>query len=216
MKRILSLVVILVVCFTAPVFAEDSLSMTDWRGFYGGVALSASDADYTSRSGSSFPRDRNGNMDGYGYGALLGWNGQRGHIVYGAEVSLKKTDNEGCEDCQNPTWACGAEVEGIASLRGRVGWTGAKTLIYGTAGFAGAKMSGYTQIKSNGRKYSDEQTLPGWVAGFGLEQQLHPRVRLRAAVLRYDFHNKDFQFDSLYRDVTADFITAEVALIFNF
>ncbi|PIE14718.1 MAG: hypothetical protein CSA68_09635 [Rhodobacterales bacterium] len=193
----------------------------DWGGFYAGLTGMKAAGSYDgtfSFTGNSFPGDGKGDLDGHGFGLLLGWNGQRGNMVYGAELSYQKTDITGIEPCPNSSWDCGADIDNLASLRGRIGWlAGGNTLFYGTAGVAGAKMMGYT-VSSGGTVYPDKHTLNGYVVGLGLERKVSDRVNLRAALMHYDFAGKDYTVDTpfIVQDLQADVTTLELGVIFKF
>ncbi len=196
-------------------------STPDWSGFYVGATGMKANGSYDGtyrNSGSSFPDDGEGDLDGEGYGLLLGWNGQSGKMVYGAELSYQKTDITGAEPCPNASWSCGVDIDKVATLRARLGWlAGQNTLLYGTAGIARAEVTGYTESGS-GTVYPDEKTLNGYVLGLGLEQKITDRINLRGALMRYDFSGEDYSVDftSVIEDLQADFTAFELGVIFNF
>ncbi len=194
--------------------------LSDWSGFYVGLTAMKADGTFGNNAtgqAAAFPPDGEGDLDGAGYGILLGWNGQSGKMVYGAELSYQKTDITGSEEPATAGYLYSAEVEDIAALRARLGWlAGQNTLIYGTAGIASAKMT--ASIEEFGdTPFSDEQTLNGYVYGLGLEQKVTDRISLRGAVMRYDFDGEDYELNgTTYEDVGTEFTAFELGVSYNF
>lgn len=185
----------------------------DWSGPYAGLLLSYNDGDYGN--GTNFPGDGEGNIEGVGYGLLLGYNFQNGKWVYGGELTFSGLNVDGAESCVNPTFACGVDVERAMTLSGRIGYTvGPKTLVYGTAGFAKADVYAYTNgpIGINGQT----QSLDGYVFGIGVEHAFSDRFSLRGAILRHNFDDENFQTDVLYTNIDADYTTIEIGAVFHF
>ncbi|PIE06945.1 MAG: hypothetical protein CSA74_09880 [Rhodobacterales bacterium] len=193
----------------------------DWSGFYVGATGMKANGSYDGIypfTGNPFPGDGEGDLDGTGYGLLLGWNGQSGQMVYGAELSYQKTDITGVELCHNINWNCGVDIDSVAALRGRLGWLATdRTLIYGTAGIARAEVTGYTE-SSSGTVYPDEKTQNGYVFGLGLEQKITDRINLRGALMRYDFAGEDYtvDFGMVVDDLKTDFTALELGVTFKF
>ncbi len=184
----------------------------DWTGAYGGVTLSYNQGHYGNDG--VFPGDGEGELDGYGLGLLLGYNWQRGNIVYGGELAYSATNIEGEEACANPAFACGMEIDQVASIRGRLGVAaGPRSLVYLTAGWAAANAFGYTEGPGGD---GETQRLNGYLYGLGFEHAVSDRFNVRAAVLRHEFDESDFQTDIIYNDVGADFTTIEIGMIMRF
>ncbi|MDJ0822118.1 MAG: outer membrane beta-barrel protein [Paracoccaceae bacterium] len=191
--------------------------ITDWTGPYAGLLLSYNDGDFGN--GNFFPGDGEGELSGYGYGLVLGYNFQSGNIVYGGEVTWSGLNVDGAEDCANPIFECGVEVENVATIRGRIGIAaGAKSLVYATAGWAAADVHAYTDddgffgVGRNG----ETKRLNGYVFGVGFEHAFNERFSVRAAILRHNFNEDDFQTDIRYNDIDVDFTTIEIGGIYRF
>ncbi len=193
----------------------------DWTGFYAGLtamkAMGTFGNDDQGVPGFAFPSDGEGELDGSGYGLLLGWNGQSGDMVYGAELSWQKTDITGSENCPREDGTCSADIENVAALRARLGWlAGEDTLLYGTVGVSKAKMTASLDVPGGGN-FSDEQMLTGYVFGLGLEQKVTDHISVRGALMRYDFNGEDYQLNgNTFSDVGADFNALELGLSYNF
>ncbi|SIS88206.1 outer membrane immunogenic protein [Roseivivax lentus] len=193
--------------------AAAAQSPSSWTGYYGGVSLSYHDGMFGNDD--NFPGDGDDGLEGYGAGFLFGYNYQNGSVVYGGELSYAATDISGEDSCVNPAFDCGAEVDQLGSLRGRVGYlVNPQSLAYVTAGYAFADVYAYTDgpIGQNG----ENKRMDGWVYGLGFEQVLTSRINLRGALLRHDFAEADFDTDVPYDDIDVDFTTLEVGMIFRF
>lgn len=148
----------------APVF--------NWTGFYVGAHLGGAwDTDefhfmpagtYTHNSASSI----------FG-GGQIGYNYQISSFVLGAEGDASWTHLASGAFCPNPYFTCSHEIDWLASLRARVGFTPIdRALIYVTGGAAFADVThhanppGVSPFVFTGN-YSSSQV--GWALGGGLE-----------------------------------------------
>jgi outer membrane immunogenic protein len=126
-----------------PVYAE-----VNWSGLYAGGNAGygwSANTDYLDPTGA------------FG-GAQIGYNFQRGNIVFGAEADFEGADISASNVGDK------SEMNWFGTVRGRLGYTFGKALVYATGGFA------YGNIVNDG--VSETQT--GWVAGGGLEYKLAP------------------------------------------
>lgn len=105
-------------------------------------------------------------------GAHLGynWQGPR-NLVIGIEGDVSFLD----------------DIDYLASIRGRVGYSFGPTLAYVTGG---AAFMGFDEDLGG----DDSDT--GWVAGLGLEHKLRENVSIGAEALYYGFENDDFGDDN--------------------
>lgn len=110
----------------------------NWSGFYAGI------------NGGSAAWDQNWDYHAGFFGGQIGYNVQRGNLVFGIETDL-----------QGPT---DSDYDGFyfGTVRGRVGYALNRALVYGTGGYAyaGADCSGCS--------------VDGWAAGGGLEYKFTP------------------------------------------
>ena len=185
----------------------------DWTGPYAGLLVSANNGSYGNET--NFPGDGEGDLTGNGYGAVVGYNLQSGNTIYGGEVTYSSLNVEGAEECVNPSFECGAEVDGLATVRARVGMAaGPSAMFYATAGWASADATVYTDgpIGDNG----ETKRINGMVYGVGFERAISNRFSVRGAILRHDFQEDDYDTDVPYTDVDIDFTSIELGGILRF
>jgi outer membrane immunogenic protein len=190
----------------APVLkAPPMVEVWSWTGFYVGVnaGYSWGDSDTTlsffnnntgvllSSSGSSF------NMNGWVAGGQVGYNWQNGNWVFGIEADMQATgqDGDGLFTCA-PTGLCNnltfgpalnvpvtagisQSLEWLATVRARLGWTVAPTVLaYVTGGLAIGQID--TDLTVNGVNglglvpafFSFDKTKLGWTVGGGIEARI--------------------------------------------
>ncbi len=104
------------------------ISGVDWSGPYGGLSY--------GRTSGSMDMDRFGLFDytdGHATGGFLGYNLQRGKLVYGGELSYATVSGMVFSDA-----SLGGDdtVDSLLELRGRVGYSLGNVLIYGAFGLA--------------------------------------------------------------------------------
>ncbi|GAA5069855.1 outer membrane beta-barrel protein [Roseibacterium beibuensis] len=185
----------------------------DWTGAYVGGSLGLAFGDYGNDA--DFPGDGEGDLDGHAINLLAGYTMQSGSFVYGGEVHIGFADISGSEECVNPAFECAAEIDMLASLRGRVGYLlSDNTQVYGNLGLAAANVDVYTDgpIGRNGT----EETLGGFTIGVGLEHAISDNMTFFGSVQHYMFEEDDYQTDVLYNNVDIDFTTVEIGMTFRF
>lgn len=143
----------------------------DWTGFYIGV-----NAGYGSSTASHGGSDTdNSELSGWLGGVQAGYNVQFDSVVLGVEADLSAagivegSDNDHFDDNDG--------INGLATLRGRLGFAVGDLLLYGTAGLAVASLD----------TYDEAQTMTGWVAGVGAEYMVTETVSLKAEYLYTNF-----------------------------
>ncbi|MGO8953831.1 MAG: outer membrane protein [Rhodomicrobium sp.] len=133
-----------------PVYAE-----VNWSGLYAGANAGygwSANTDYLDPTGA------------FG-GAQIGYNFQRGPVVFGIEA-----DFEGAGITDSNAYNK-SEMNWFGTVRGRLGYTFGKALVYGTGGFAFGDVEN-SHAGATPWSYTDTQT--GWVAGAGVEYKLTP------------------------------------------
>ena len=176
----------------------DYMPAVTWTGFYLGVhAGSTFDSTTTFSFDNADFELENGNAGLVG--VHLGYNWQTaGNIVLGVEGSLSIPFDD---DSGNET---------LSSLRGRLGYSLGKTLIYATGGLAFADNE------------NADESFTGWVAGAGIEHKIRSNVSLGLEALYYSFE-QDFDGIDLGNEVINaplevenDFWTIQARLTYHF
>jgi outer membrane immunogenic protein len=130
---------------------------------------------------------------GFG-GGQIGYNVQRGNIVFGVEADFQGAginDKRSGSTSSGITETVSGELDDhwFGTIRGRVGYAFGSALIYGTGGFAagGAQYKiGYTNPISPGGFLSKDETLTGWVAGAGIEYMVSRAWSVKAEYQHLD------------------------------
>jgi len=163
----------------APVPAPMPMAQ-DWAGGYAGLGLSWGEARHNQATLPQFwPNGR-----GWGLSGLAGYNWQSGATVYGIEGHLGAGRMRGTTDVGGTTIT--TNLDGLASLRGRVGVATGDTLLFATLGGAAGRLN-HTAVGVD----SQSHTLTGAVVGLGFEQALGA-VNLRGDLEHYRFSGQDF------------------------
>jgi outer membrane immunogenic protein len=163
----------------------------NWGGIYfggqGGWAFG--DSDWTIPGGGVIPNASTGNfnINGYVFGATLGFNLQSDAFVFGVETDFDAMGMKGSSSRCAPT-ACQTEDTWLATVRGRVGYAADRVLFYATAGGAFGNILANT---NNTTSYATE-TKAGWTAGAGIEAALSENWTARVEYLFVDLSNASF------------------------
>ena len=195
-----------------------------WAGFYLGVnaGYGFGDRDDAITTGQALANVNNVNggarpgrvrleRDGFVGGGQLGYNWQFGGVVLGFETDIQYTDlrdNVTVTTLNLPGAAVGPnaplantyrqELEYLGTVRGRLGYSFDRTLVYATGGFAygGVRQSvdlfGPNVAPVNGALQftgSRSNTETGYTVGGGIEQLITPSISIKAEYLYYDLGN---------------------------
>jgi outer membrane immunogenic protein len=141
----------------------------NWQGVYIGGHLGGA---IGSASGT--------NTSGFTAGAHLGVNGQFDRLIVGVEADVSATSNG-----HN---GFGAKFrQGInGSMRGRLGYSFDRVMVYGTGGFA------VTNYEYRNRIGQISRMRAGTVLGAGAELALTDNVAVRGEVLHYNYSKTSF------------------------
>jgi outer membrane immunogenic protein len=180
-------------------------TMHDWTGGYAGVGLSYGQANHNQTTLPDFwPNGR-----GWGVSGLAGYNWQSGAMVMGVEGHLGTGRIRGTTDVGGVT--VNTTLDGMASLRGRIGVAQDRTLLFLTAGAAAGRLN-HTAVGVD----SETRTLNGAVVGVGFEQALGG-VNLRGDLEHYRFSGRDFTTAGLPFDgVRTRANVARLSAVFRF
>jgi len=172
---------------------------SDWTGFY----IGASAGGGWGRAEHDGDPDDRADMQGGVIGLQAGYNVQMDSLVLGVESDIAWANIlDGDDDHDHFNEEGG--INGLATLRGRVGYAAGDFLVYGTAGLALANLE----------TYDEAQLLTGWVAGAGVEYKVTEAISLKAEYLYHDFGTEYVEGYGGDFDITAS--TAKVGLNFHF
>ena len=140
------------------------------------------------------------NMNGVVYGGRVGYNFQRGDIVFGAEASFNGTNMDGTTfdgDVKD-------KLDWYGTAVGRLGYAYGDMLFYGFGGVA------WGNVKTTVLGDDDDATHVGWTAGAGVERAITDRFSVRLEYSHVDlgsetvFKNSDFEdkVDASFNAVT--------------
>ncbi len=129
-------------------------------------------------------------------GGQVGYGFETGSFVLGLEADADFSDIEGEKRCPSSRYKCRSDIDGLASLRARIGTTAGNTLYYATIGSAVGRVKIETIRSANGTVAGSEKTRFGWVVGFGVEQALTSRWSVKAEFSHYDLGRAHYLVDT--------------------
>ena len=170
--------------YGAPVYASS--------GWYAGATLGAHKVDINI--------DGADGTDGTGTlgGGFIGWSTPMGGANVGFEADIEATSFRKSLPCNNVDWTCEGYVNGMGSLRGRLGVSFDAFSVYGTAGLALGSVGGSTTYNADGDTYPAHQFRLGWTAGAGIEANFSDHWFGRLEYRYTDYGSADVLFDEVY------------------
>jgi len=147
-----------------------------------------------------------GDPKGYLGGAQLGYNVQKGRIVYGVEADIDHAHISSSQDINRVVGVVGRTYHGeqkldwLGTVRGRLGYTPVdRLLVYATGGLAVGHASVNFSLTTDAgctigtclTGPSTSKTLWGWALGGGLEYALAPHWSVKGEYLYYDLGDID-------------------------
>ena len=153
---------------------EEYMPAITWSGFYIGA----------NAGGAFSDSDSNDDDSTFIGGVHAGYNWQRSNnLLLGIEADVDFAD----------------DIDYLATVRGRLGWTAGPALFYGTGG---AAFIGFDDS-------FDDDSETGWVAGGGVEYKLRENVSVGVEGLYYSFddnnNSDDFNFWTVRARLTYHF-----------
>jgi outer membrane immunogenic protein len=173
-----------------------------WAGLYIGGSAGFGVGD-TQKSVSNFDCDRCGegvdrllgsipslsiadyDLNGAIYGAHIGYNFQRGNIVFGVEAGINGTEMDGSSPLLTSLITANTEIDWYATATARLGYASGKTLFYGFGGAAWADVKDSVKV-AGFSIYEDESSHLGWTAGLGIEHAISDRFIVRVEYSHVD------------------------------
>jgi len=158
-----------------------------WSGFYLGGSVGAAWGDLSVKDLNEVPGTfKNRPTDVFG-GGQVGWNLQRGNLVFGPEVDLgvMGLSHTAIQPGTGNFINSGIESGFYGDVTGRLGYAFGPALLYGKGGFAFTE--GPISNTDVGEFTAKVTGLTGWTAGGGIEYKLSRAWSLKAEYLHFDF-----------------------------
>ena len=189
----------LLVLASAANAADISLSTYNWTGGYVGasVGVSQQQARWEDPNYWWYGSSRENNSMGGAYGGQIGYNWQRGALVYGVEADIMGLTND--RTTQNyDDLVVTDEANWMATLRGRAGIGVDRTLLYLTGGVAlGGFDHTWLEASDPDEAFDNyDSTSFGVVGGFGIERALNSNWTIRAEALLARFNRDTDSYDN--------------------
>ncbi len=150
-----------------------------WGGFYvgGNVGYGWGNVKNDFTFGDTISDDPNGVI----YGGQIGYNFQRGNIIFGLEASLNGT---GMDDSKSvfivdESGKLKNQIDWYATGVGRLGYASGSWLFYGFGGVAWGNVKTKLSTDSGDFSDSDSATHIGWTAGAGIERLISGNLSVR-------------------------------------
>lgn len=195
----------------APPMAQEPATY-NWSGLYIGISGGYLNPNFSVSS--SFGQDRDFGDDGFLVGGTVGYNRQFGYFVAGIEADLSYADADGeYTDLFGfgENFGGKADIDYLATIRGRVGFALDRVLLYGTGGLALTDVDYKTELGD-----IDGKTRAGYTVGGGLEYAFTQNVTSKVEYLYSDFGGKNEDFDAATIDTDFDIHTVRVGINYKF
>lgn len=177
-----------------------------WNGFYGGVngGYAWGETKGTDINGwttafpdTAAPVSLTAKGDGFTGGGQIGYNIQMNQIVFGGgEADISYLGGSGSKRFADAPDNAIVRKDGyLGTVRGRLGFSFDRFMVYGTGGLA---------FGDNGSKWVDDagtyqftlnsDTQVGWTVGGGLEYAMTDTMSVKAEYLYYDLGSEDLSY----------------------
>lgn len=163
-----------------------------WEGFYIGGSAGYGGDEVLDNFIYLGLRD-SGSLNGRIFGGHMGYNFQRGDVIFGIEAGMNGTNVDG----ETFDGEVKNKLDWYGTGVGRLGYVYGDLLIYGFAGFAWGKLK--TDLEGF---IKEESTHPGWTGGFGLERAVSDRFSVRL-----EYSHVDLGSESVFKDFSFFFLS---------
>ncbi|HRF07665.1 MAG TPA: porin family protein [Xanthobacteraceae bacterium] len=175
----------------------------NWSGFYAGIDAGALSAQ-TPTTIPAIPVTADIKSSSFLGGAHIGyrWQVPASRWVTGIELDLwgaRATDDAEFVGYGN---SAQLEVKWGGSLRGVLGLSMDRMLVYATGGLAHARFNGCVLALGGGCWQSYSDSLWGWTAGLGAAYALHPNVIARLEYIYADFGEHSYSTPPINGGIT--------------
>ena len=184
-----------------------------WTGFYVGATAGYVFGNGNSRFSGVLPAgfvplgNANSRDDGFIVGGTIGYNYQfTPNFVAGIEADLSYTDIK--KSASNGFITLSREMNYLGTVRGRLGYTFDRFMVYGTGGLAYANVKSQTNIAGLGSLYtgSKDDTRTGWTVGGGVEYAITNNISAKVEYLYYDLGRESYGATYVSGPVLAGFV----------
>jgi outer membrane immunogenic protein len=198
----------------------DVPEMHDWSGFYAGLhaGYGWGDRDWDDDDGDFDDDAFRYDLRGAVAGGQIGFNFQADSFVFGLEADGAWSDMR--DNVAEPVFGpfhvdAEAEVDWLATVRGRAGFAWDRFMVYGTGGVAFAHVDTDVTFFAND---SESATHTGWTAGVGVEGMITERISVKAEYLHADFGKEDFNYfgDNIEGEADLDLDIVRVGVNWHF
>lgn len=169
-----------------------------WAGFYAGLSAgrSVSGSWAFANNGVEFNSGEfvNGNVNGL----FVGYNWQRGNLVYGAELAYSEAD------VAVVGWPA-SKFDTFTDIKGRVGYAAGKAMVYGTAGYMVGDFQDGAVINFD---------LTGMTFGVGVEYKVSSRFVVGLEYLNRQMEGTDPTRPLITMDTDLSTVSLRAALTF--
>jgi outer membrane immunogenic protein len=155
-------------------------------------------------------------VNGAIYGAHIGYNFQRGPIVFGIEAAYNGTDIDGNDSAVFGLVESERELDWYATLVGRLGYASGNALFYGFGGVAWGTVETTLSSPLFGLSASGETDHVGWTAGVGIEYALDERFSVRVEYSHVDLGEESFSLGGIKDEVDLDFDAIKIGASYRF
>jgi outer membrane immunogenic protein len=187
-----------------PVAPPVAAPIFDWTGFYIGGHLGGARAELDQTLVTAFPPFLAGTTfgdseSGFVAGLQAGFNYQfGGGFVLGLEAQISWTDiaRQTSTTIGGVTFSDSVELNYVATVAARFGFTFGNALFYGKGGVAFANWSANVRDSRFGTIINAGDTETGWMVGAGLEYGFAPNwsVKVEYNFMSFDLDRTDFTF----------------------
>ena len=210
-----------------------------WSGFYGGAHIGGAWADLKTEDLDGYWATVSTKYDPYAYslqhtnqspsgvfgGGTVGYNAQRGGIVFGLEADFGAMGLNSNKLISSPVFptplveTASAHISTgfYADVTGRVGWAWGPWMLYGKGGLA--VLQATTNLADSYGKYSYHGTVDdtriGWTAGGGVEYLWNPAWSVKVEYQFFDFGTNSSVIDTYAFDNRLEINTVKVGLNYH-
>ncbi|HEY0634702.1 MAG TPA: outer membrane beta-barrel protein [Gammaproteobacteria bacterium] len=193
--------------------ATASAASSDWAGPYIGAHLGSGQENSVNFDVAGGGTSESFDMTGILGGVQGGINWAAGGMVVGFEVSASAADVSGDGNCPNPAYQCGAKLDQLYTIQGKVGIPLNNVLLYASAGGA----SSHIEATVTGpERFSNSDNQTGWVAGLGGAMALANNWNGVIELQYLDFGSNDYSLGGTAVSMESNFVTLKVGVNYMF